>query len=109
MMAFIQGPWQLYTKQLNTVDGTLLNIEYDSNAFVIIMTGLQEMGTPIEQYDLVLKEDMRSYKVAVNFIQNIKVIVHEPITIHGTIRYVIGDGITKVKTLKEEFKITLNQ
>ena len=108
-MAFIQGPWQLYSKQLNTVDGSLLNIEYDSNAFVIIMAGFQEIGTPIEYYDLALKEEMRSYKVAVNFVQNVKVIIHEPITIQGTIHYVIGDGISKLQTHKKEFKLTLNE
>ncbi|HEX9826420.1 MAG TPA: hypothetical protein VGA80_07450 [Flavobacteriaceae bacterium] len=109
LMAFIESPWQLFTKQLNTMDGTLLNIEFEPNAFVIIMDKHQEIGTPIELYDLALKEEIRSYRVAVNFVQTVMVIVHEPITIKGTIHYVIGDGIAKIKTLKKEFKITLNE
>ena len=63
----------------------------------------------MEKYDLVLKEDMRSYRVAVNFVQSVKVIVHEPITIKGTIHYIIGDGINKLQTHKKKFKIILNQ
>ena len=109
LMAFIESPWQLFTKQLNTMDGTLLNIEFEPNAFVIIMDKHQEIGTPIEQYDLALKEEIRSYRVAVNFVQTVMVIVHEPITIKGTIHYVIGDGIAKIKTYKKDFKIALNE
>ncbi|HEX9826581.1 MAG TPA: hypothetical protein VGA80_08270 [Flavobacteriaceae bacterium] len=109
LMAFIESPWQLFTKQLNTSDGSLLNIELESNVFVIIMDKHQEIGIPIEQYDLALKEEIRSYRVAVNFVQTVMVIVHEPITIKGTIHYVIGDGIAKIKTYKKDFKIALNE
>ncbi|OBX17506.1 hypothetical protein LX77_01444 [Gelidibacter algens] len=106
--AFIESGWNIYTKQINTQDCSLLHIEYEPNDFVIFNYGVEEMGTPIEIYDLVLQEEVRYYKTAVNFIQKIKVIVDEATTIKGTIHYVIGDGINKVKIFKKEFKIEVN-
>lgn len=107
IMAFIKSPWYLFTKQLNTPDGSLLCIEYEQNAFVIFVNDMEEMGTPIEHYDLALEEEVRCYKVAVNLIQRVKVIIDDPVQMKGTIHYVIGDGINRIKTCKKEFRLTL--
>ncbi len=107
--ALIDSPWRIYTKLLNIPNSSLFSIAYDSNAFVIFKNKLQEIGTPIEQYDEVVKEQVRSYRVAANFVQTVMLIVDESVTLHGKIAYVIGDGIGKLETLKEKFKITLNQ
>lgn len=109
IMTFMSSPWHLFTKQLNTPDGSLFNIAYVQSAFVIFLDRLEEMGTPVESFDLALNEEIRYYRVAVNFVQTVMVIVHEPITIKGTIHYVIGDGIAKIKTYKKDFKIALNE
>jgi hypothetical protein len=109
VMAFIEAPWQIYTQQLQHIDGSLLNIEFESSIYVIWLGNQEEIGTPIDQYDLVLKEEVRAYKVAVNIVQTAKIIVEEPITINGLIHYVIGDGVSKLETNKINFSLTLNE
>ncbi len=109
VMAFLEAPWQIYTQQLNHKDGSLLNIEFESSIYVVWLGNQEEIGTPIDQYDQMLKEEVRAYKVAVNIVQAVKVIVEEPVTINGIIHYVIGDGVSKLETNKINFSLTLNE
>jgi hypothetical protein len=107
--ALISSPWCIYTKLLNIPDSSLFSIDYNQNAFVIFKDNLQEIGTPIEQFDEAVKEYVRSYRLAVNFVQTVIIIVEEPVMLNGIIKYVIGDGINKLETHTKEFKITLNE
>lgn len=109
VMAFLEAPWQIYTQQLNHKDGLLLNIEFESSIYLLWLGNQEEIGTPIDQYDLMLKEEVRAYKVAVNIVQAVKVIVEEPVIINGIIHYVIGDGVSKLETNKINFSLTLNE
>jgi len=106
--ALIDSPWYIYTQQLNHKDVSLVNIEFEPNAFIIFIDKPQEIGNPIEQFDQVLKHEVRLYKVTVNFVQKIQIVVDDAISLKGTINYVIGDGIDKLETHTKEFKITLN-
>lgn len=108
-MAFLESPWQIYTQQLQHIDSSLLNIEFESSIYVIWLGNQEEIGTPIDQYDLLLKEEVRAYKVTVNIVQAVKVIVEEPVIINGIIHYVIGDGVSKLETNKINFSLTLNE
>lgn len=109
VMAFLEAPWQIYTQQLNHKDGSLLNIEFEPSIYVVWLGLPEEIGTPIDQYDLVLKEEVRAYRIAVNVVQMVKVIVEEPVTINGVTHYVIGDGVNKLETNTINFSLTLNE
>jgi hypothetical protein len=107
--AFMESSWQMYTQQLNHKDASLVTIEFEPNAFIIYIDKFQEIGNPSDGYDPLLEHEIRSYRVAVNFVQKVQIVVDEPIALKGTIHYVIGDGIDKLENHKKEFKITLNQ
>jgi thiol:disulfide interchange protein DsbD len=107
--AFIESPWHIYTEQVNHPEASLLNIEMEQNAFVIPLGKFNEIGTPIEQYDPILNHDIRLYKIAVNFVQTLKIVGSTPIMLKGIINYVISDGKNKLETHKKEFEIPLNE
>ena len=106
--ALINPPWHIYEKLLNIQESSLLSITYEYNDNTILSDDLHVVGVPIEQYDNAIKNVVRYYTVAVNFVQKVSLIVDEPLTLKGQVAYVIGDGISKVETRIEKFKITLN-
>lgn len=107
-MALNKSPWQIYTVQLDFPEASLLSIEYEQNDYIMYLGSFQEVGMPIEQYDELLNHNIRVYKVAVNFVQNIKIISDETISLKGIIHYVISDGVSKLETHLKEFSLTLN-
>lgn len=107
-MAIIQPPWSIYIKTLDEIGKSLLNFEYKPNIHIIFKDVLQERGTPVEYYDFILKSDVKMYKRPVNFVQLVKICIDEPISIQGTLHYVVGDGIDELKTYKKYFEFEIN-
>ena len=107
-MAIIQPPWSLYVEKLNSFEGTLFTIDFEPNIYVIFKEGLHERGTPIQYHDFIFNDEVRLYKGSVNFVQLVKIIIDEPVTINGTVYYMVGDGIDMMKTYKKTFVMTLN-
>ena len=107
--ALIDAPWRIYTELLDIHESSLFNITFSPNDNIFLTGDLHISGVQIEHYDDVIKERVRYYKVAVNFVQKVSLIVDEPQTLKGTIGYVIGDGKSKVEAFEENFRVTINE
>mgnify|MGYP005992607159 CR=1 FL=1 len=109
LTALIDQPWKLYTKLLNGPEGHMLAIDFNHNAYIILSKDMQELGVPIEEYSPRLNAWVRYYKIAANFVQKVTLIVDEPVTINGTIDYLVGRSPDQLENHREAFEITINE
>lgn len=90
MTANISGKYHMYA-QKNPEDVVPVSFTFTKNPLLTLQGGVKEVGKLVSKYEAIWKAKVNYYEGKVDFVQVVKTKVAAPISVKGTLNYMVCD------------------
>jgi Disulphide bond corrector protein DsbC len=90
MTAVISGNYHMYA-QKNSGDVVPVSFSFAKNPLLILQGGVKEVGKLVSKYEDVWKTKVNYFEGGVDFVQVVKTKVSAPISVKGTVNFMVCD------------------
>jgi Disulphide bond corrector protein DsbC len=90
MTANISGKYHMYA-QKNPEDVVPVSFTFTKNPLLTLQGGVKEVGKLVSKYEAIWKAKVNYYEGKVDFVQVVKTKVAAPVSVKGTLNYMVCD------------------
>ncbi len=90
MTATISGKYHMYA-QKNPEDVVPVSFTFTKNPLLTLQGGVKEVGNLVSKYEAIWKAKVNYYESKVDFVQVVKTKVAAPVSVKGTLNYMVCD------------------
>lgn len=90
MTATISGKYHMYA-QKNPDDVVPVSFTFTKNPLLTLQGGVKEVGNLVSKYEAIWKAKVNYYESKVDFVQVVKTKVAAPVSVKGTLNYMVCD------------------